>query len=142
MSLVLPLNLLLHLCMLKRVGSVSPACVVCDCPTPCPAPKDLSPLASMCWHSSGLRFVSGHRDGTVVQWRVDPEEEGQGHVIVQKKYFGMWERNACIAVVVTHERGPFLSGTQLCPKIKGLGEKPITVGIPFSVCGMVAYLIW
>lgn len=43
----------------------------------------------MCWHSSGLRFVTGHRDGSVAQWRVEPQEgEEQDHLLVRKKYFG------------------------------------------------------
>ena len=74
---------------------------VCWCPAP-PPPQDLSPLVSMCWHSSGLRFVSGHKDGTVTQWRVDTEEEEeeQSHLIVRKKYFGMWCVCVCVCVCV------------------------------------------
>ena len=53
----------------------------------------------MCWHSSGLRFVSGHKDGTVTQWRVNTEEEEeQSHLIVRKKYFGTWSVCACVGV--------------------------------------------
>ena len=47
----------------------------------------------MCWHVSGTKFVTGHRDGAVLHWTLEPDNEEQGHVLSQKKYFGNVYKN-------------------------------------------------
>lgn len=43
-------------------------------------------LSSMAWHLSGTKFMSGHKDGTVLQFAVETEKEEE-HVISEKKFF-------------------------------------------------------
>ena len=56
--------------------------------TSSPPSQEVGYLSSMAWHLSGTKFMSGHKDGTVLQFAVETEKEEE-HVISEKKFFGM-----------------------------------------------------